>query len=401
MSITKRVPAVSGSAVWPVAMIAFLGLAAAGFCFGVLSSKAEVGLAYSAGGAFAGALISWSTLAALYLQFQRSGTVMRDLAKENEDLQHKLLRGAPRPSGFEIEVDERLRLVLARPGDWQPGGGLIFDFQLPHDPEKATDIFPARFRVLTEPIDPDELNAKGDPQAAFYTRLEEASRMELGTRSSSMEIVYTGGQPDEGVKSLRTTSRTYARASVIRDPNKRRPSFAFEYVSEDVFRSYVHSSVAEALQKVRVRQREKGESGDQSDGLAAMAEDATTAEAIAKEVATALEAGSFRHEESLVDAIEKSFLAELGLGASNNGATSTSPRSDSQPFAIQGASRVTSAPATFEVWVEILPIVRTTLVCYHRDLRHVFYFDFADNPADYVASSEVFNQIVRSVRFLI
>jgi hypothetical protein len=412
---------------WPLVVIAVLGLVTAGFCFGVLKSKAEVGVGYSAGGAFAGALIAWSALGALYLQFNRSSTFVRDLLRENQSLQNKVLRGAPRPNGFDSEVDERSRLVFARPGDWQPGGGLIFDFQSPFEPGTAVDIFPARFRVFTEPIDPEELASEEDTQAAYYRAIESATRQAADGRVSATEIVYVGAEPD-GARSLRTTSRTYARATVLRDPNKARPTFSWEYVTEDVFQSYVRQCVADALRSVRAQNK----TGVPSTGLDAMSADSRVVDEVSARVITDLESGSFRHEESkggLIGALEADLSERYGPsnGQPNGGSESArsvegsangeeeSPHSidedadgaglrssngaPSQP-AREGADAVTAVQPTAVVWEEILPIVRTTVICYQKNLRQIFYFDFADNPADYVESSESFNQILRSVRFL-
>ena len=119
-------------AVW--FLIATIGLVAAYVCFGILTSAAEGKYqAYSIGGAIAGAIVSWGVLTSVYLQLRGSSTELEDLRERNEQLQNKLIRGAPRPQGFETEVDERQRIVLARPKLWRPKGGTIFELELPND----------------------------------------------------------------------------------------------------------------------------------------------------------------------------------------------------------------------------------------------------------------------------
>lgn len=411
--MSLRTPTLPRSEMWPVAGIALLGLVTAGFCFGILKSKAQVGVGYSAGGAFAGAVIAWSALGALYLQLQRSSTFVTDLLRENQSLQNKVLRGAPRPNGFESEVDERLRLVFARPGGWQPGGGLIFDFQCPFEPGTSDDIFPARFQVSTEPIDPAELQSEEDTQAAHYRLLENEAR--TAGHLPATEIVYVGAESDE-VKSLRTTLRTYARAALVRDPNKARPILFFEYVTEDIFQNYVRRCVSSALDNVRREQSEKG-SEQRATGLESMSADSKVIDETCASVVTALENGTLRPSETtgLEGAVEAQLRQAYGLSGNQSEGTQVRDRQAIEGFtnvrlsesngttsqsARKGAGEVTAQSPTLTVWEEVLPIIRTTVVCYHKDLKQIYYFDFVDNPSDYVKSSESFTQILKSVRFL-
>src|ERR1700693_5805249 len=87
-------------------LIAAVGLGAAYHCFGILSSQAGGRYQqYSVGGAIAGAVISWSVLLSVYLQVRGSSDELRDLRRRSEECQSKLIRGAPRPQGFDTEVD--------------------------------------------------------------------------------------------------------------------------------------------------------------------------------------------------------------------------------------------------------------------------------------------------------
>lgn len=151
-----------------VAAIALIGLLTAYVCFGVLQSEATGEYQqYSVGGAIAGALASVGLLSTIYLRIrassgelhQLSQTYQGKLAKlteHNQELQQKLIRGAPRPPGFEIEVSERQRIVLARPKDWRPRGGIIFEYELPEAEARGGDEFRARFRCSYSMISKDD-----------------------------------------------------------------------------------------------------------------------------------------------------------------------------------------------------------------------------------------------------
>ncbi|MDP8973555.1 MAG: hypothetical protein M3N45_10400 [Actinomycetota bacterium] len=99
-----------------VVTIALVGLLTAYVCFGLLQSEASGEFQqYSVGGAIAGALASVSLLSTTYLQIRKSGSEIQKLRETNQELQQKIIRGAPRPPGFDTEVSERQRIVLAGP----------------------------------------------------------------------------------------------------------------------------------------------------------------------------------------------------------------------------------------------------------------------------------------------
>jgi len=113
-----------------IVVIVGVGLAAAYILFAVLDSEASGEFqGYSVTGALAGFVVVELLLFSTYRQLRKSDE--EDLEEQINQLQQKLIRGAPRPPNFESEVAERERIVLARPQEWQPGAGVIFDFQLP------------------------------------------------------------------------------------------------------------------------------------------------------------------------------------------------------------------------------------------------------------------------------
>ncbi|MHC4176901.1 MAG: hypothetical protein ACYSWU_05310, partial [Planctomycetota bacterium] len=144
--------------------IAATGLAAAYICFGILNSEASGQFKqYSVGGAIGGALVSWGVLTTVYLQIRGSSGELQKLRDRNDELHHKLIRGAPRPEGFDTEVDERQRIVLARPVGWQPKGGTIFRLQVPRENMEEGDTFASEFQCYFKTIGDSTL-----PQAGFY-----------------------------------------------------------------------------------------------------------------------------------------------------------------------------------------------------------------------------------------
>jgi hypothetical protein len=63
--------------------------------------------------------------------------------------------------------------------------------------------------------------------------------------------------------------------------------------------------------------------------------------------------------------------------------------------AVAAASELTTDSTT-----DFVPVRRIFLACHHRLLATAYFFDFADDEADFTASSEQFNQVLASVRFL-
>lgn len=81
-------------------------------------------------GAIAGFAFSATLLTSIVFQFYKQITAdevtkYRDQVME---LQSKLVRGAPCPEGFVIEVDERHKLILSRPESWSNLGGFLYQY---------------------------------------------------------------------------------------------------------------------------------------------------------------------------------------------------------------------------------------------------------------------------------
>ena len=147
--------------------------------FGILESSASADLRqWKLGGAFAGFAFTASLLASTVLQVYRE---MRrdkeeDYVKQIQELQSKLIRGAPQPPGFTIDVDERHKLVFARPVGWRHRSGVLYQyiavpthgdhfaanfnvvFETPHDLEAAYGLS-ASLLEQRRPFSPDELES--------------------------------------------------------------------------------------------------------------------------------------------------------------------------------------------------------------------------------------------------
>src|SRR5215213_50763 len=196
-----------------VVAIALIGLLTAYVCFGLLQSQATTdGSAipgYSLGGAIAGALATVSLLSTIYLRIRKSSGDLQQLRDENQnelqklresnqELQQKLIRGAPRPKGFDTEVSELEKIVLARPRDWTPRGGVIFEYELPKSEARKGDEFRARFRCTYSMISKDgeaQQPSPDDDEAIrqCYERVRENTLNDACVESHTSEYVYLGG----------------------------------------------------------------------------------------------------------------------------------------------------------------------------------------------------------------
>ncbi len=144
-------------------IIIIISLFVAYVCFNILDSSAQANLKeWKLGGAFAALIFTASVLTTMVLQFNRTMTkdqveeLQNQLADEKEksnhlimELQSKLIRGAPTPDGFTIDVDERHKLVFARPINWIPINGLLYNYV----ETNLHSNFNANFNVIYQSVD--------------------------------------------------------------------------------------------------------------------------------------------------------------------------------------------------------------------------------------------------------
>lgn len=121
-------------------------------CFNLLESSAVADLkGWKLGGAFAGFVFTFSILTSATFQFYKHITAdqTEKYRQQIQELQLKLIKGAPCPPGYEIDLDERHRLVFARPNGWTPSGGFLFQYVN----NVEGDILNANFNVVYHSID--------------------------------------------------------------------------------------------------------------------------------------------------------------------------------------------------------------------------------------------------------
>jgi hypothetical protein len=370
-------------------VIAVLGLVATVICFGILSSKAEGGGgAYS--GAIAGAAIAWAALGALYAQIRKLSRTEDDLRKANEELRTKLIRGTTPPEGFRVEMDDLNRLVFARPGSWERGAKKLFEFSAPADKLEKDDFFPA---TLTVQYVPDVSR----PSDEFFRDLEHnfAEYAHEVEAKYSTEVVYLG-EGEHREKSLKFVAQTYARVTVGPDPFTKRRRYDWSYVSLGTVVNHWWVAFERVLYE---RQTGLG-------GLRSAAEQKQAAWPLLLAAVREWRLDAPRRLSAVVEPVLAGILANGegdGKGPVGNGAgqEAAGPRDDegrgrSATEAVAGTSEL----AQGESMTDFVPVRRIFLACHHRRLETAYFFDFADDEADFTASSEQFNQILGSVRFL-
>ena len=214
-------------------VIAMVGLFIAYVTFGILNSQAEAEIQqYSVSGAIAGALVSVSLLSSVYLQLRKSSGELEELREKNKELEHKLIRGAPRPQQFNIEVDERQRIVLARPAEWKPYGGIMFDFWRPPEglhefkdkltnpipaPSELSHRYPVRFNATFIPI-PSGITAE-----KYYERYLKSLKGNIWIGEQTAEYIHLG---DEGgkVRSLKLIGQNFVSMMIAQGPITNEPT---------------------------------------------------------------------------------------------------------------------------------------------------------------------------------
>jgi hypothetical protein len=211
-----------GFAVGCAVVIFVVSLGVAWVLFGILESSATADLRqWKLGGAFAG--FAFTALLLSSTTFQAFKEMRRD--KEEEylrriaELQSKLVRGAPKPVGFTVDVDERHKLVFARPVDWRPRQGILYQYV---SPPVSGDGLPANFNVVFE--SPHDLEANYGVAAADLI---------AGKPLTSDEL--------ENVYRMTIDGMTAVLPQVF--PNFRRLGFSEEYVFVDGLKSvrYTHT----------------------------------------------------------------------------------------------------------------------------------------------------------------
>jgi hypothetical protein len=131
-----------------VTSIFIVSIVVAYIAFNILESSAEANLQnWRFGGAFAGFVFTASLMASLAFQFYKQMTVDEVAKYRNQaiELQSKLIRGAPCPKDYTIEVDEKNKIVFSRPVGWVPRNHILHQYK---EIENRSDPQPALFTSL-------------------------------------------------------------------------------------------------------------------------------------------------------------------------------------------------------------------------------------------------------------
>lgn len=415
--------------------IAAVGLAAAYICFGVLSSQGSGKFEqYSLGGAITGALVSWSFLTTIYLQVRRSGNELDNLRKENRELQGKLIRGAPCPKGFDIEVDERQRIVLARPKDWEPKGGIIFQLELPEEKMKPEDDFAAMFQCSFLPIEKDK-ESNQTAQKYYERQLEhlEASVKSGYVQSYSKEVARLGGEA-ASTESLKVIARQYARVKKERDPGTLRVQRSWEVIPSTEYFGWIYDVEPRQIMAGQLHTIKIKGAGFHLGADCHVNKESRTAKLIGpREMEVTLKAEDVAKPGRLEVAIvnpetngrsSNPVWLEVVEATHDQAAAPQAPNTvagkqvdhemeapekpkkapDPAPAHADGKGKkpanAVDGPKAEEPTEAFLEIMSMTVICYEEALDKIFFFEFWDDSRDFLESSDEFNRILASARFL-
>lgn len=394
--------------------IFLMGLVAAYVCFGILNSQASGQYqGYSLGGAIVGAVVSWSVMLSVYQQLRGTSDEVQELRNRAEELQHKLIRGAPRPKGYDTEVDEKQRIVLARPSDWEPKGGMIFALEEPDEKMKPTDNIAAAFQCYVVPI---EKNSGMKAETFYANKVKEFQDAPHLLASFSQEVVQLGGEPAP-VNSLKIIAHQFVRVQIIKHKETGRTERKWVIIRRDEFVGQIdflnpwrvpagapakvtlvgHGFGKGAVVYVNGKQR-TGEFVD-SHHVAVM----LTKEDVANPGVVSIELQNPETAKLRSNAVSL-MVTEPDSKAGGPPAPAAAPPSPAVPATAEPAAAEPS-PATDATDGALERIVfqeisRMLVFCYHENLGRIFFFEFVDDVNDFKQSSEIFNRILVSARFL-
>ena len=348
-------------------------------------------------------------MTSVYLQLRGSSNELQELRNRTEELQNKLIRGAPRPQGFDIEIDERQRIVLARPKDWQPKGGTIFDLE---QEIKANDSFAAAFRCYFVPIE------KGSTREAFYEKqLQVLSESSGFVKSYSHELVRLGGELS-GVESLKIIARQFVEIRTKPSQDSGRIERNWIFLSKDQFTGRIIDVEPSGLPvrkpgKVALRGESfrkgavcyvNGKERDTQVVESWLASVTLIDEDVAQPGTLELvlenpETGGLRSNARAM-LVSEDIKGEEGGGRAPEETTTEQQKTSEGSGAAEKRSLPGEGGDGAEERVAFQEVVRMRVVCYHEPLERIYYFEFFDDVRDFKDSSAVFNRILASTRFL-
>ena len=435
-------------------LIAGLGLATAWICFGVLNSQANGRYeAYSLSGSIVGAIVSWGLLTTIFLKVRKSTDELEDLRRKsaneledlrkkslgeiedlrklNKTLEDKLIRGAPHPDQFDIEVDERQRIVLARPRAWEPKGGVIFQLELPDKEMRPDDDFPASFQCWFISIPKDSLQSREKYYESQIKQVEQSVKQGW-MPWYTQELQRLGGEP-AAVESLKIIARQASRVHKEIDPDTKIAKRSWELMLWSEFIGWIS-----ALNPPQVA---VGASATITVLGAGFRDGAVCRINREPKPTKFLNPGAL---EVTITPEDFTFLGDREVVIENSGANERfsnamllkvveaplappppPPPPPPAPVAIpleqdkpepeipvepsvsaengpkgKKVEMPPQKPPSQEPKDVCVEIGRMTVICHQRELEKIFFFEFWDDSKDFLESSDQFNRILASTRFL-
>jgi hypothetical protein len=193
-----------------LALAVILSLAVAYVTFHILESSAEANLqGYKLGGGFAAFTFTFGLLFTMFNNLYRLFTTdqLEDYRRQIQELQMKLAKGAPCPSGYTLEIDERHKLAFSRPSDWEPFQGVLYNYVAK---TKLADPLTANFNLIL--VNEKQLKIllgskqdlakidEGKIDEIYRKQLEDIQKMTQGTMSKE----YTTIDGNKSVKYINT-----------------------------------------------------------------------------------------------------------------------------------------------------------------------------------------------------
>jgi len=391
-----------------------LNLVVAAICFGLLSSSADWSNGWALGGAVAGFAVTFMLTFGAYSRLSTASdgrnserrrlvdelketraqleSVRTDGQQKLDELRGKLIRGAPRPVDFEIEVDERQRLVIARPNEWVPKGGVIFSYRAPRD-ETSPDRIPAQLQVVAVPLEADP-GAPFDAHA-YYEEVRRSATEGASGPPVVCETVQLGSDRDDGIRSLRMIARAWVEID-LEDP------------SADNLRLIEYSAYRARLSAYADELLKAATGTTQSGSLDAQISFSETVERIAAELDRQFSNGTLRATDEHV-LTEGAGGWEIGTKPADDASVAARPDPAVQGAAIVGGGEVddpvsTSLDAGRQVSTRrrtaVTPVGFIRVYCAHPELGTLYLFEFLDDVVDFMRSTADFDSVMRSVRFL-
>lgn len=192
----------------PIALLlgffVLLSLLVSWITFGLLDSSATAEIrGYKLGGAIAAFAFTAALLFTAFHNVYRLITADQEYVKKIAELEAKLIKGAPCPPGYSIEIDERHKLVFARPTNWKPWEGYLYKYvEPPRSPGRFVANCDVRYRPLSELLHTDEDLDPSKPHmlVPFYEQIAQKTTSKF-PGSTTQEYIEV-----DGLKSLKYTN---------------------------------------------------------------------------------------------------------------------------------------------------------------------------------------------------